>query len=192
MDAQGNFIYPDASKDSGIDPGKKISDHKSAVSLKTNNFKKLRRSKKRANFQSSCDVVRQQFMNSVTNSRSVSTQTDPETWKICQCMDKRNLTESVRSTASNIGDSKVLEGDDLNKFERYYFKQQPKDDNGLMVFFLMVTVLILLLILVCFAWNSSAPFTEIWNKLHNLSLRRKKEISKFARVLRFFGRLFGR
>lgn len=191
VDAQGNFIYPDASKDSGIEPGQRIIDQKSSVSLKTNNFKKLRRSKKKANFQSSCDVVRQQFMNSVTNPRTVSTQTD-QTWKMCQCMDKRNPTESVRSTASTIGDSNVLKDDDSNKFERYYFKQQPKDDNGLMFFFLMATVLIFLLILVCFAWNRSAPFTQIWNKFQNLSLRRKREISKLARVLKFIGRLFGR
>lgn len=199
VDTQGNLIYPDTSRDSGVDPGKRSISRRSSVALKDNHFKvsskQLRRSRKNASIKLSCDVIKHRQMlqssvdsNSKLKSRSVLTQTDPESQKTCQCQENRRAT-----TASGIGDSKALTDEDVNKFERFYFKQQPKDDYAHVTAFLTIIILIFLLLLVCCFWNSGKhPIISLWDIFRNFHFKRKQEVSKFAIIFKFIGKLFGR
>lgn len=176
VSSQGKLIYPD----SEVQPGKKEFDHKSSVSLKHISFKHSRRSKNK--------LVKTQLIQSANNdppNRSISIQTDPETLTTCRCKES-----AISTVASRIGDSRAFSEDEINKFEKFYFKQQSKDEGNPMFAFLIITTMILLSIAVYFLWNAKVPLTEIWSTFPNLPKKRKKEISKFPIFFKIIGKLF--
>lgn len=177
VDQNGNCIYPDSSRDSGVDPGSKI-DQKSSSTLKSTKFKgsskQLRRMRKMANLRTD-ETVKLQILK--PKFRNTATQTNRESYPKCLCTENRNLSESAHS----IGDSK--------SFERLYSKNKPEDKSH-QTFVLLVAAAIIFIFFAIYLWGISIS-GQLIRILPSLLLKKKK-MSQSAMIFKYVKQIFGR